>query len=89
MGVGRRRVISISKIKNINLTEKKWIENLIRGFEKGSNPHSKGEDFSRSRALWILIKGIIMRTILKIVKINKIKVRVMKIILSWDFLVGS
>lgn len=50
-GVGSKSVISISKIKNINLIEKKWIENLFRGLENGSNPHSKGEFFSRSNFL--------------------------------------
>lgn len=44
---GISKVISISKIRNIKLIIKKWILRGIRLLFKGSNPHSKGEDFSR------------------------------------------
>lgn len=40
-------MISISKIKKINLIKKKWILKGIRLNDIGSNPHSKGEFFSR------------------------------------------
>lgn len=82
IGVGKIKVISISKIKNINLIEKKCTENLIRGLEKGSNPHSKGEDFSRSNFLWILIIGIINKIVIKIREINEMKIITDMIILS-------
>lgn len=58
-GSGIKITISISKIKNISIIEKKWIEKETRELEKGSNPHSKGEFFSRSLILWILKMGII------------------------------
>lgn len=44
---GIRRVISMSKIKKINLIRKNWILNGKWLGEMGSNPHSNGEDFSR------------------------------------------
>lgn len=43
---GMRRVISISKIKKIIVMRKNWILNGRRLKDRGSNPHSKGEDFS-------------------------------------------
>lgn len=45
---GISKVISISKIKKISLTIKNWILKGIRFRDKGSNPHSNGEVFSRS-----------------------------------------
>lgn len=44
---GINNVISISKIKKIKLIKKNWILNGMRLLFNGSNPHSKGEDFSR------------------------------------------
>jgi len=45
---GINKVISISKIKKINLIKKNWILKGRRLLEMGSNPHSKGDVFSRS-----------------------------------------
>jgi hypothetical protein len=45
---GRIKVISISKIRKITAIKKNWIENGTRAESIGSNPHSKGEGFSRS-----------------------------------------
>lgn len=52
-------MISISKIKKINLIIKKWI--LKGGCEKdnGSNPHSNGDIFSRSWKVFFEIKILI------------------------------
>lgn len=44
---GINKVISISKIKKINLIKKNWILKGIRDLDIGSNPHSKGDIFSR------------------------------------------
>lgn len=44
---GISRVISISKIRKIRLIRKNWTLKGIRDLESGSNPHSKGEAFSR------------------------------------------
>jgi len=44
---GIKSLISISKIKKINLIIKNWILKGIRLLDIGSNPHSKGDDFSR------------------------------------------
>lgn len=45
---GINSAISISKIRKIKLIIKNWILKGIRGGDIGSNPHSKGEIFSRS-----------------------------------------
>jgi hypothetical protein len=55
MGIGRRIAISTSKIKKIIPIMKNRRENGIRDKEKGSNPHSKGELFSRSSRLFFLV----------------------------------
>jgi len=43
---GRRRPISISKIKKIRLITKNWLLKGNRALEDGLNPHSKGDIFS-------------------------------------------
>lgn len=60
---GIKSVISISKIKKINLIMKKWTLKGKRFWEIGSNPHSNGEIFSRS---WKDFFEII-----KLIKINR------------------
>ena len=47
-GVGIRRTISISNTIKIIARRKNRIENGIRALWLGSNPHSNGDDFSRS-----------------------------------------
>lgn len=46
--IGKIRAISTSKIKKITVIKKKCNENGIRAEDLGSNPHSNGDDFSRS-----------------------------------------
>lgn len=46
--IGRMMAISMSKIKNKIAIMKNWMENGIRDDLWGSNPHSKGDIFSRS-----------------------------------------
>lgn len=53
-GRGRIRAISISKIKKIILIMKNRKEKGRREDEKGSNPHSKGDLFSRSWKCFLL-----------------------------------
>ena len=48
MGVGISRTISISNTRKITARRKNRVENGIRAVFLGSNPHSKGVDFSRS-----------------------------------------
>lgn len=48
-------MISISKIRNINLIKKNWILKGIRGLEIGSNPHSNDEFFSRDLSIFFAI----------------------------------
>lgn len=85
MGIGSRMVISISKIKNINIIEKKWIENEIRELENGSNPHSKGDIFSRSWFLCLLIIGIKRITVNIITIISAAFIKIKYITLSLRF----
>jgi len=47
-GIGMRRTISISNTIKIIASRKNRIENGIRALWLGSNPHSNGDDFSRS-----------------------------------------
>lgn len=47
-GVGRRSTISMSNTRKIRASRKNRSENGVRAKLLGSNPHSKGEIFSRS-----------------------------------------
>lgn len=47
-GLGINKTISMSNTKKITARRKNRIENGIRALFLGSNPHSKGEHFSRS-----------------------------------------
>ena len=49
---GKRIEISISKIKNTMAIKKNRIENGIREVFLGSNPHSNGDTFSRSKIVF-------------------------------------
>lgn len=46
--IGNMIAISMSKIKNNTAIKKNWIEKGVRADLLGSNPHSKGDNFSRS-----------------------------------------
>lgn len=48
VGMGINRTISISNTMKIIASRKNRMEKGIRAVLLGSNPHSKGEDFSRS-----------------------------------------
>jgi len=48
LAMGRRRVISTSKMRKIRAIRKNRIEKDVRGEDFGSNPHSNGDLFSRS-----------------------------------------
>lgn len=47
IGIGISKTISISNTIKIIASKKNRMENGIRALWFGSNPHSKGEDFSR------------------------------------------
>lgn len=79
-GIGSKMVISTSKIKKIIPIIKKRREKGIRDRENGSNPHSKGELFSRSRVVFLLrIEAKKIMTIDR--KIMKLKVKKREIII--------
>jgi hypothetical protein len=50
---GRRSTISTSKIRKITVTKKNRNEKGTRAPEFGSNPHSKGELFSRFNPIFL------------------------------------
>lgn len=85
--IGKIKAISISKIKKITVIKKKWREKGIRAEDLGSNPHSNGEDFSRSEKDFFdkMIDNIIK--ILAIIKINNIIFIIKMIIYIKKFLI--
>jgi len=88
---GNNKVISTSKIKKITAIKKKWIEKGKRAEDFGSNPHSKGEFFSRSEKDFFEIKftiEIIIIVIIEITKFTKINILIIYTILI-DLLIGS
>ena len=70
--IGKIRAISTSKIKKIIAIKKNRIEKGIRDLFKGSNPHSKEEDFSRSNFNFFERKEAKIITIIEINKIIKL-----------------
>lgn len=72
--IGNNSTISTSKIKKITASKKNRKEKGSRADPRGSNPHSNGDDFSRSitvrydriHAKAITITGIIQARILEI-----------------------
>lgn len=67
IGIGRINAISTSKIKNMMAIKKNFRENGFREDELGSNPHSKGDIFSRSLIILKLNKEL---TFIKIIDRN-------------------
>lgn len=55
-GIGRIKIISISKIIKITAILKNRRENGIRFFRNGSNPHSNGLIFSLEKIFLLLRK---------------------------------
>lgn len=69
--IGKINAISTSKIKKITVIKKKCNEKGIRADDLGSNPHSNGDDFSRSEKVFfakIIDKNIIILEIKIIIK---------------------
>lgn len=90
---GIKRVISISKIKKINLIKKNWILKGMRDLEIGSNPHSKGEVFSRFLKSLVDIKIFKIRRSRAIRKNRPVMIIIKNIIyikiINLNFLIGS
>jgi hypothetical protein len=77
--IGNIKAISTSKIKKINAIKKNCNEKGNRDELNGSNPHSKGEFFSRSKIIFFEIIDEIIITIKEInsvviIIINSIKI---------------
>lgn len=81
---GRRSAISTSNTRKIIVIRKNRKENGLRDLLTGSNPHSKGESFSRSISdffLRIKISNVIITAIIKVRELRKkIELIVVKII---------
>lgn len=89
--IGNNKVNSTSKMRKITAIKKNWRENGARADLFGSNPHSKGDLFSRSENVFFEIRFI---KIIKIIIITQmIKVRVVRSLIIYtrviDFLIGS
>ena len=72
---GRSNVISTSKIRKITAIRKNRRENGIRADPFGSNPHSKGEFFSRSLIVFLERKEDTIISALAIIKITIINIQ--------------
>jgi hypothetical protein len=88
--IGRIRAISTSKIKKIIVIRKNRIENGIREEFIGSNPHSKGEHFSRSFVVFLEreeAKSITIDAMSITIKdiIDKLKITYTKIFRPYDW----
>lgn len=83
---GSKSVISTSKIKKITAIKKNRNENGKRAVPLGSNPHSKGEFFSRSEIVFFDNKDAIAITIVEIIKIIIIADDKIIIVFSKDLL---
>lgn len=78
--IGRIRAISTSKIKKIIAIRKNRSEKGNRDDLLGSNPHSKGEHFSRSINDFLDINDANIITTTEIIKIVNIIAKIEKII---------
>jgi len=71
--LGRSKAISTSKMRKITLIKKNRRENGSRASEFGSNPHSKGEAFSRLNLTFFAKTSERTSTIVEIKKSTKMK----------------
>lgn len=88
--IGKINAISTSKIKKIMAIKKNCIEKGIREVFRGSNPHSKGDAFSRSLILFFDKKEASPITSIEINKIiiaamNRFKIIYTKIFSPYDW----
>ena len=78
--IGRIKAISTSKIKKIIVIKKNCKENGSRDDDFGSNPHSNGEDFSRSTKVFFDKIEANSITTIEIIIIIELIVKIEKII---------
>jgi len=78
--IGKINAISTSKIKKIIAIKKNRNEKGNREEDFGSNPHSKGEFFSRSIIFFFEINEANIITITEIIKMIKLIIIIIKII---------
>ena len=81
MIIGKINAISTSKIKKIIVIKKNRIEKGMREDSIGSNPHSKGDLFSRS--LLVFFDKVVAKIIIIKVMINVILVIIDKLIIIY------
>lgn len=89
--IGRIKAISTSKIKKIIEIKKNWREKGKREDLFGSNPHSKGDAFSRSNLVFLEIRNDRIKRIIQRMIINK-KIKLKEKIIYTkllDFMIGS
>lgn len=81
-GTGSKRAISMSKIRNKTAKIKNRSEKGIRAELWGSNPHSKGEDFSRLKVIFLLSRKVAMITMVGTIAAIIIDKKIVSIILG-------
>ena len=91
IGIGSNKAISTSKIKKITAIRKNRRENGNRAEAHGSNPHSKGDLFSRSTIVFFDNKDArdIMMIVIIRVKVDKNKIFIITYFKWLIFLIGS
>lgn len=77
---GINKVISMSKIRNIILIKKNWILKGGRVRERGSNPHSNGEDFSKFFSIFLENSSLKDKRIMGISAIKSLSIQIVKIV---------
>jgi hypothetical protein len=82
IGAGIIRTISMSKTIKITANRKNRRENGTRALRFGSNPHSKGDDFSRSLLVRILSAWAAINVIITKLKINDIANNI--VLMEWE-----
>lgn len=91
---GIKRVISTSKIRNTRPTRKNCVLMGIRLLDRGSNPHSNGDFFSREWSCFLDIRLLIsmMRVGIKTLMIDRVSILIIIYIslskfLNWKLIV--
>jgi hypothetical protein len=85
IGRGINRTISMSNTIKINASRKKRSENGIRAVFLGSNPHSNGDDFSRSVIERVARTHAAMKT--TITRMEAIIINRMEAVINWGYII--
>jgi hypothetical protein len=85
IGRGIRRTISISNTMKIKASRKKRKENGIRAVFLGSNPHSNGDDFSRS--VVDRVARIQAATKTRVTRVVAMAINRIEAVINWEYII--